>query len=145
MKPAGGWADAFGDGGRKRDDVVLGDLLDLFDAIDVESGAGADLTRRLLGHDPGTGHRIDSGQLDLQPGLVFPLVAPDATHFRVRVPRYHPSDSRSGGMLSPLTAPSTVAASAPSFNRSRATRCTSSCVTRSTPSSVSSSPNCRSK
>src|SRR5215475_15651898 len=141
MEPASGWTHAFGDGGRERDDVVLGNLLDLVDAIDAETGTAANLARRLFGHDPGTSHRIDRGQLDLQPGLVLPLVAPDATHFRVRVPRYHPSDSRSGGMLSPFTAPRTVAARAPSFSRSRATRCTSSCVTRSTPSSVSSSPN----
>src|SRR5678815_4821120 len=145
MEPSRGWTNTLGDGGRECDDVVLGKLLDLFDALDAESGAGANLARRLLRHDPGTGHRIDRGQLDLQPGLVFPLVAPDATHFRVRVPRYHPSDSRSGGMLSPFTAPRTVAASAPSFSRSRATRWTSSSVTRSTPSSVSSRPNCRSK
>src|SRR6185436_5582539 len=145
MDPARRWTNAFADCSRERDDVVLGDLLDLLYTVDAESGAGADLARRLLRHDPGTGHRIDRGQLDLQPSLVFPLVAPDATHFRVRVPRYHPSDNRSGGMLSPFTAPRTVAASAPSFSRSRATRCTSSRVTRSTPSSVSSSPNCRSK
>src|SRR5262245_33483585 len=145
MDPTRGWTNTFADCGRKRDDVVLGNLFDLLDTVDAESGAGANLARRVLRHDPGTGHRIDRRQLDLQPGLVFPLVAPDATHFRVRVPRDHPSDSRSGGMLSPLTAPRTVAASAPSFSRSRATRCTSSCVTRSTPSSVSSSPNCRSK
>src|SRR4029079_3480367 len=145
MEPTRRRPDTLCNCGCERDDVVLGDLLDLLDTIDVEGGAGTNLARRLLRHDPGTGHRIDRGQLDLQPGLVFPLVAPDATHFRVRVPGYHPSDSRSGGMLSPLTAPSTVAASAPSFSRSRATRCTSSWVTRSTPSSVSSSPNCRSK
>src|SRR5262247_2669961 len=112
MEPARRWANTLGNGRRERDDVVLGDPLDLLDTFDAESGAGANLACRLLRHDPGTGHRIDRGQLDLQPGLIFPLVAPDATHFRGRVPRYHPSASRSGGMLSPFTAPRTVAARA---------------------------------
>ena len=79
-----------GDRGGEGDDVVLGDLLDLFDAGDVEGAACADVARRLVGHDPGAGHRLDRGEFDLQPGLVLPLVAPDATHFRVRVPRNHP-------------------------------------------------------
>ena len=53
--------------------------------------------------------------------------------------------NRSGGISSPLTLPSTVAESEPFLKRSSATRCTSAAVTRSTPCSVSSSPNCRSK
>jgi hypothetical protein len=65
MYPARRWTNAFADCGRERDDVVLGDLLDLLDTVDAESGAGANLARRLLRHDPGTGHRIDRGQLDL--------------------------------------------------------------------------------
>src|SRR6185503_16915621 len=133
MEPPSGWTNPLRYCRGERDDVVLGDLFDLLDAIDAERGAGADLARRIVRHDPGTGHRIDRSQLDLQPGLILPLVAPDATHFRVRVPRYHPSDSLSGGISSPLTAPRTVAANAPSFSKSRATRCTSSSVTRSTP------------
>src|SRR5215212_958866 len=98
MKPAAGRADAFGDGGGERDDVVLGDLLDFFDTLDAERGARTNLTRSVFRHDPGAGHRVDGGELDLQPGLVLPLVAPNATHFRVRVPRYHPSERRSGGI-----------------------------------------------
>src|SRR5262245_49880766 len=119
MEPAGGWTNPLRDRGRERDDVVLGDLFDLLDAIDAETGACTNLARRVVRHDPGAGHRIDRGEFDLQPGLILPLVAPDATHFRVRVPRYHPSDSLSGGISSPLTAPRMVAANAPSFSRSR--------------------------
>src|SRR4030095_8446053 len=132
MEPAGGWTNPLRDRGRERDHFVLRDLFDLLDAIDAETGAGANIARGVFRHDPGTGHRIDCGQLDLQPGLIPPLVAPDAPHFRVRVPRYHPSDSLSGGISRPLTAPRTVAAKAPSFSRSRATRCRSPRVTRST-------------
>ena len=145
MEPPGRRANALGNCGGERDHVVLRDQFDLLDAVDVEGGADADVVRRVLRHDPGPGHRVDRGQFNLQPGFIFPLVAPDATHFRVRVPRYHPSESRSGVISRPLTAPSTVAASAPSRSRSRATRCTSSVETRSTPSSVSSRPNCLSK
>ena len=92
MEPPSGWTHVFGDSGRERDDVVLGDLLDLLDAIDAETGAGANLARRIFRNDPGTGHRIDRGQFDLQPGLVLPLVAPDATHFRMRITPDHLSE-----------------------------------------------------
>ena len=37
VQPAGGRADVLGDRGRERDDVVLGDLFDRFDARDVEA------------------------------------------------------------------------------------------------------------
>src|SRR5689334_7350653 len=138
MKPPGGGTDVLGDGGGEGDDVVLGNLLDFLDAGDVEGAAFADIPRRILGDDSGAGHRFDRGNLYLQPRFVLALVAPDATHLRMCVSLDHPSDSRSRGISRPLTAPTTVAASEPSENRSRATRCTSSTVTRSTPSSVSS-------
>ncbi len=153
MQPAGGGTNMLGNRRGEGDHVVLGDLLDFFDPGDVESAALANVARGVGRHDPRTGHRVDRGNLDLQPGLVFPLVAPDATHFGVRVPRDHlngiismdewsqPSASLSRGNSRPLTAPSTVAASEPLANRSFATRCTSAVVTRSTPSSVSSRPN----
>src|SRR5512132_4556944 len=121
MQPPCGRPDLLGNRGGEGDDVVLGGLLDFLDPIDPERRTGAKVAGRRIWHDPGTGHRIDRGELDLKPSLVFPLVAPDAPHFRVRVPRYHPSDRRSGGIFKPLTAPRTVAASAPSFSRSRAT------------------------
>src|SRR4051812_38097456 len=114
MQPPGGRTDALGDRGGESDDIVLGDLLDFLDAIDVEGGARANVARSVVWNDPGTGHRVGRGNFDLQPGLVLPLVAPDATHLRVRVPRYHPSDNLSGGIFRPFTEPRTVAARAPS-------------------------------
>ncbi len=79
-----------GDGRGEGDDVVLRDLLDRLDAGDVERAALADVARGLGRNDPGARHRVGGGCLDLQPGLVFPLVAPDATHLRIGVPRDHP-------------------------------------------------------
>src|SRR5688500_13817242 len=145
MQPPRRVADVFGDGGRKSDDVVLGDLLDFFDACDVETCALPNLASGVGGNNPGAGHGVERGEFNLQPRLVFALVAPDATHVRTRVPVDHASESFSGGSFKPLTAPSTVAESAPSANRSRATRCTSSVVTASIPASVSSRPKWRSK
>ena len=101
------------------------------------------------GHDAGRGHRLGGRGLDEQPGLVPALVAPDAAHLRVRVACDHEGvildRVAPRGSCNPFTLPSTVAASAPFANRSAATRCTSSGVTRSTPCSVSSRPNWRSK
>ena len=160
MEPSCGRADVFGHGGGERNHVVLGDLLDFLDAGHVESAALPDVARRVRRDNPRAGHGFGSGRFNLQPGLVLPLIAPDATHVRARVPfdhrrdcdrlnretpRTYPSDSLSGGSCKPLTAPSTVADSAPCANRSRATRCTSSALTCSTPLSVSSSPTCLSK
>ena len=131
MQPAGRRADVLGDGGGEGDDVVLGDLLDFLDAGDVEAAALPDVARGVGGDDAGARHRVGGGHFDLQPGFVLALVAPDATHLGAGVASDHrcgiyPSASLSGGICRPLTAPSTVAASAPSANRSRATRCTSS-------------------
>ena len=46
MEPARGRTNMLADCGRERDDVVLGDLLDLLDPFDLESGAGTNLARR---------------------------------------------------------------------------------------------------
>ena len=78
-----------GDGGGKGDDVVLGDLLDFLDAFDVEPAALPDVARRVRGDDAGARHRVGRSRFDLQPGFVFPVVAPDATHFRTGVASDH--------------------------------------------------------
>ena len=150
VEPPRRGADVLGHGGGEGDDVVLRDLFDFFDPLDVEPAAFPDVARRVRRDDAGARHRVRRSRFHLQPGFVLPLVAPDATHFGACVASDHrcgiyPSASLSGGSCRPLTAPSTVAASAPFANRSRATRCTSPQLTRSTPSSVSSSPNWRSK
>ena len=85
VKPARRRADLLGHGGGEGNHVVLGRLLDLFDARDVEGAALADVARRLRRNDAGGGHRLGGGGLDEQPGLVPALVAPDAPHLGVGV------------------------------------------------------------
>ena len=89
MQPARRGPDLLGDRGGEGNDVVLGGLLDLFDAGDVEGAALADVAGRLGGNDAGGGHRLGGGGLDEQPGLVAALVAPDPAHLRVGVARDH--------------------------------------------------------
>ena len=92
MEPPCRRADMFGHRGGKRNHVVLGDLLDFLDAGHVESAALPDVARRVRRDNPGAGHGFGGGRFDLQPSLVLPLVAPDATHFRARVPSNHRRD-----------------------------------------------------
>src|SRR2546425_11282983 len=89
MEPARRGTDVLGDRSREGNHVVLRDFLYGFDALDREGGARPDVPRGVFRHEPGTGHRVDRGNLNLQPGFVFPLVAPDATHFRARVTADH--------------------------------------------------------
>ena len=92
VQPARRGADMLGHGGRERDDVVLGDFFDLLDARDVEGAAFADVARRIGRDDSRPRHGLGCGHFDLQPGLVLPLVAPDATHFRMRITPDHLSE-----------------------------------------------------
>ena len=85
MQPARRRPDLLGDRRREGDDVVLGGLLDFFDARDVEGAALADVARRLGRNDAGGRHRFGGGGFDEQPGLVATLVAPDPAHLRVGV------------------------------------------------------------
>jgi hypothetical protein len=94
VQPARGRADMLGNGRRKGDDVVLGNLFDRFDSGDVEGALLADIARRFRRDDPRPGHRVDRGDFHLQPGFVFPLVAPDATHLGIRIPRNHVSRAK---------------------------------------------------
>ena len=130
VQPPRRWTDLFGHRRGERNDVVLCGLFDLFDAGDVEAAAFADVAGGLGGNNPGGRHGFGSGRFDQQPGFIAALVAPDATHFRVRVACNHPTSSRSRGICNPLTLPRTVAESDPLLKRSVATRCTSSGVTR---------------
>src|SRR5690606_211543 len=129
----------------------------------------AQLPRRVGGNDAGLGHRVGGRELDLQPGLVPALVGPDAAHVGVGIvgnhrlrsnlhwltphgPRTtrrrdasgrHPRSSSRCESWNPSAWPSTVAPSEPLANSSRATRATSSAVTRSMLAIVSSRLNCR--
>ena len=112
VQPAGGGPDDFGHRGRKRNHVVLCRFFDLVDARDVERALVPQLARRFGGDDPGGGHCFGGRDFHLEPGFVPALLAPDATHLRVRVPR-NQSASCSLVTCRPLTLPSTVTASDP--------------------------------
>ena len=89
VQPAGRRPDDFGHRGRERNHVVLRRLFDLVDARDVERALVPQLARRFGGDDAGGGHRFGGRDFHLEPGFVPALLAPDATHLRVRVPRDH--------------------------------------------------------
>ena len=80
VQPARRGADVLLHGGGEGDHVVLRGALDLLDARGGEGGLLADVAGGLGRHDAGARHRVERGQFDRQPGLVPPLVAPDATH-----------------------------------------------------------------
>src|SRR6478736_4395225 len=144
MQPAGGRPDDFGDRCGEGDHVVLRGLFDLVDACDVERALGAELASRILRHDAGVGHGLGGGYFHLEPRLITALLAPDATHFRVRITR-NQSASCSLVTCRPLTLPSTVTASAPSEKNRSARRRTSSAVTFSMAASISSRPKVESR
>ncbi len=104
MKPPSRRSDMLGHRSGKSDDIVLGDLLDLLDACNVEPATLPNIARGVSRHNACAGHRLGSGHLNLQPGLVLPLVAPQATHLWARVTSNHLRDSFShhGGNLRQL-------------------------------------------
>ena len=85
VHPPRGLANLLGDRRRERDHVVLRDLLYLFDAIDVECAALANVAGGFGRDDPGSRHGFSSRRFHEQPRLVPTLVAPDPAHFRVCV------------------------------------------------------------
>src|SRR5574342_591437 len=89
MQPPRRRTDVLGHSGRESDDIVLRGLLDRVDALDVESAPLADIAGRVLGNYALVGHRLGCGDLNLQPGFVLALIAPDATHLGVGVPVDH--------------------------------------------------------
>src|SRR5688572_18992884 len=139
MQPAGRRPDDLGHRSREGDHVVLRRFFDLVDAGDVERAPGLEVACRFGRHDAGGGHGFCGCHFHLEPRLVAALLAPDATHFRVRVPRNH-SASCSFVTCSPLTLPRTVTASEPSVKKRSARRSTSSAVTLSIAASIWSSP-----
>ena len=121
MQPAGGRADLLGDRRRERNHVVLSGLLDLVDAGDVERRLLPQFARVRGRDNTGVDQRVGRRQLDLEPGLVAPLLAPDRAHLRVGVSRNHPIQTfnRSAEIVSPPEGPTTVAPRRSSWNRSR--------------------------
>ena len=78
-----------GDGGGKRDDVVLGDLLDFLDACNVERAVLTNVSRGFGWHDASLRHRIRGRHFHQQPCFVPALVTPDAPHVGVRIAWNH--------------------------------------------------------
>ena len=122
----------------------------------------AQLARGVRRDDAGLRHRVGGRELDLEPGLVAALLAPDRAHLGVGVARNHVSRDDSADVDSQLAIresrrrrpaiPATVdrvRAPSPPAIRSRTDRARRAgrrpSVTRSTPASVSSRPKCRSK
>ena len=84
--------DELGEMGQEGDDVVLGDALDLVDALDVEGRRAAlfpDGLGRLLRDDAELGQRVAGMRLDLEPDAEARLGRPDGDHFRARIARDH--------------------------------------------------------
>ena len=70
--------------GEEGDDIMLGDALDLVDAVDVEGdvpGAVPDRLGAFLRNDPDLGQRIAGMRLDLEPDAEARLGLPDGDHF----------------------------------------------------------------
>ena len=98
--------DVLGHVGEERDDVVVGDGLELVDALDLERGGRADV-RGLLGGDarlPQLGLRLAREDLDLLPDLELVLELPDAGHLGTGVARDHGEAFQRGGGCPPIIA-----------------------------------------
>ena len=84
-----GVADVLGDVGEEGDDVVVGRLLDLVDAGDVERGLLLDLADGVVGDPAELVPGLHGGDLHVEPGLHPGLVGPDRAHLRERVALDH--------------------------------------------------------
>jgi hypothetical protein len=92
VQEAGLGADDFRHVGQEGDDVVLGDALDLVDAVAVPDCVAALFPDRLggqLGDDPKFGHGVGGVGLDLEPDLVLGLAGPDGGGFGAGVAADH--------------------------------------------------------
>jgi len=89
VQPARRGTDAFGDGRREGNHVVLRRRFDLLDSGDVERRARPQLQRGIAWNQPRFRHRVCGGELHLQPGFVAAAIAPDRAHFGVRVSGNH--------------------------------------------------------
>ena len=80
-----------GDDLHERGHVVLGDALDLGDALGVERRLRPDLARIGVGDHAEPGQRLGDEDLDLEPVPEPRLVGPDGAHLREDVPLDHGS------------------------------------------------------
>ena len=80
--------DEFGEVGQEGDDVMLGDALDLVDAIDIEFRRAAllpDCLRSFLRDHADLGQCVAGMRLDLEPDAEAGFRRPDGDHVRARV------------------------------------------------------------
>ena len=96
--------DVLGDIGEKGDDVVLGFLLDLVNAGDLELRALADQAGRLLGDEAQFGLGVAGMELDIEPDLEFRLRLPDRRHLRAAITRNHRAPISSRRDITPTKA-----------------------------------------
>ena len=89
MEPSRRRSDLFCHRRRKGNHVVLGRLLDLLDARDIESAALANVRAASAGTMPAAAIASAAATSNEQPGLITTLIAPDSTHFRVCIARDH--------------------------------------------------------
>ncbi len=89
VHPASGRSDRVRDDLHERGHVVLGDALDLRDAIAVERRLRPDLARIGVGDHAEPGERLGDEDLDLEPVPQPGLVGPDGAHLREDVPLDH--------------------------------------------------------
>src|SRR5262245_16585872 len=85
MQPAGGRPHVLGYRGGERNDVVLGGLLDGFDAGNIEGAAVANVARGFGWNQPRSRDRLGGCRFNEQPRLVTALVAPDTPHLRMGI------------------------------------------------------------
>src|ERR1043166_1041096 len=90
MKPAaGGIIDVFGDVGGERDDVVVEGFLQLFRALDAESGARRHNFKIFFRDRAFLDESLAGEELDLQPDFELALFCPDLAHWRARIALNH--------------------------------------------------------
>src|SRR5262249_36710244 len=79
----------FGYSRRKCDDIMLRGALDLFDPRQSKSATFTNVLGRLPRDESGVRHGLGCRRLDQQPCFEPALIAPDAAHFRMCIPRDH--------------------------------------------------------
>ena len=75
----------------KRDDIVIGALLDLEDFRNRKTRPLSNLGGILFRNLAELGHCLAGKQFDLEPDLVFALIRPDLAHLRTGITIDHPA------------------------------------------------------
>ena len=94
VQPARRRPDALGHGGQERDDVVAHLGLDLGHPGRIHRGAGAEGLDGRPGNRAPIGEHLADGELDIEPGAILALLAPDRPHLGSRVALDHESPTR---------------------------------------------------